>query len=102
MSYPTFSGRHNRLKYQCWSLLADYRESNEWITSARISDETKVNLHSLRTALTKWCRSDWRRVLRRKRNYLYEYRLSFKGLKWVEAWARFVPRQQFKVKYVKG
>ncbi len=93
MATATFNGKFNELKSKVWLFLAQERDSGRWYTSQELHDLLGVNLCSLREALCKWCSDDWRKVLRRKRNFLWESRLSARGAKWVKRYEYAMPRR---------
>lgn len=101
MHYPTFRGKFNSLKARVWLFLADVRERDpkQHYTSVEIAEILNVNTQSLQASLTRWSSPDWKRVLRRKRGNqdLFEYRLSAKGMAWIEDYRMMIPVQRYQV-----
>ena len=93
MGMPTFRGQHNALKGKVYLLLAQEVYSDRWFTSQELHEILGVNMRSLRSALCKWV--NWRRIRKRRRDFVYEYQLSASGKKWLETWGPFMPTDRY-------
>lgn len=89
---PSFNGIHNSLKGKTWFFLAGQRTSGKWYSCCELAWVLGVSKRSLWTKLPRW--TEWGRLLRRERLDIYpcfEYRLSSRGLDWVERWRGQMP-----------
>ena len=93
MGTPSFIGRHNSLKAKTFMLLDQEHDTDRWYSSQQLHDILGVNLRSLRTALTKW--TSWRRLRRRQRGFIYEYKLAASGKNWINTWRLFMPVDRY-------
>lgn len=93
---PTFSGRHNEVKWLAFIVLLDYYIVNprQYIDTVTICSIAPLNSRSLLTLLKRW--TNWGYISRIKRRGIFCYRLRKKARNYLSRYWAIAPIESYR------